>query len=589
MCFIRTYPTSYVQYLAFGGGLDFVTTDSYYSQVYCASTVSAVTLPATTDPSQFIFPLGSTELTGPLISVPTALLTYLDGLSTVSVQFSGTPLTRCTPSDIIHTYTVPTTGITATSSAVSLLSALGVSTSLGSQAISASSTGGVVVASGASESTGQTSYASSSAYPTQEEGTTEMVLGVSTASMSVMGTEAVSHATASVLFNYTAPPTTVTEVTTKKRIGAIPLAGPQDSHAATPASWASSGSRFTAAGTSSATKLKTPLTNTASASGAHPVASGESIEVLWSFIEIIISSLKTSHSVLLHGAASTNSPYQGPQYSQPATAALTASLASIEIGNSTYTPDQGSIYHIDSQTLTPDGAITVGGTTVSLAESATAAVVNGVSETPLAPSTTSVQKTTLAPALTFGGSTYSAEYAISYMIAEKVLSPGGEVVESGTTISLGTADQYIVVNGQTSTLAAPPPSTLTVGSQVYAAVSGTPRLIYSIDSQTLTPGGDIVVNGTTLSLASLVAALVARTSTEVLRTPTASTTTSGGIGSYILSGLGGTATEAAATTASHTGPVSTGISGSAVMRKENVAFLASFAFAVTMSLSVLVL
>ncbi|KAI6908823.1 hypothetical protein KC318_g969 [Hortaea werneckii] len=93
-----TYPTSYVQYLAFAGA-PVINTD----EPACAEQTDAtsVQLPSTTDAAEFIFPLGNASSgTG----LPGELLEYLDGLPTVSDQFNGAPVTACAP--LLHsTYT----------------------------------------------------------------------------------------------------------------------------------------------------------------------------------------------------------------------------------------------------------------------------------------------------------------------------------------------------------------------------------------------------------------------------------------------------------------------------------------------------
>ena len=93
-----TYPTSYVQYLAFAGA-PAINTD----EPACAEQTDAtnVQLPRTTDAAEFIFPFDNASSgTG----LPGELLEYLDGLPTVSDQFNGAPITACAP--LLHsTYT----------------------------------------------------------------------------------------------------------------------------------------------------------------------------------------------------------------------------------------------------------------------------------------------------------------------------------------------------------------------------------------------------------------------------------------------------------------------------------------------------
>ncbi|KAI6835382.1 hypothetical protein KC340_g5473 [Hortaea werneckii] len=93
-----TYPTSYVQYLAFAGA-PAINTD----EQACAEQTDAtnVQLPSTTNAAEFIFPLSNAS-SG--IGLPGDLLAYLDRLPTVSDQFNGAPITACAP--LLHsTYT----------------------------------------------------------------------------------------------------------------------------------------------------------------------------------------------------------------------------------------------------------------------------------------------------------------------------------------------------------------------------------------------------------------------------------------------------------------------------------------------------
>lgn len=177
----------------------------------------------------------------------------------------------------------------------------------------------------------------------------------------------------------------------------------------------------------------------------------------------------------------------------------------ITVGGTAYEANLGSTYEIDRQVLTPGGVITVSGSTILLASDASAIVVNGMTQTltPVAGSSGSVDLT-MAPALTIAGQTYSANSGSSYIISGQILTPGGVITLSGgTTISLAPSASDVIINGVTSTL--PPGSVktpspvLTVNGQTYTANAGSS---YTIDGQTLTPGGSVILpGGTTLSLA----------------------------------------------------------------------------------------
>ncbi|KAJ4350500.1 uncharacterized protein N0V89_009121, partial [Didymosphaeria variabile] len=198
--------------------------------------------------------------------------------------------------------------------------------------------------------------------------------------------------------------------------------------------------------------------------------------------------------------------------------------APLTIGSHTYTalPSSGPSFIIDGQILTPGGAITVSGTTISLAPGATALIVNGVT-TPLA----------LSATLTIGPHTYTAlPNRPGFLIDGQTLTPGGLITVSGTTISLSPGATAIVVNGVTTLLTpqAQPtlthPPLLTVGSHTYTALPGA-GTAFVIDGQTLTPGGTIVVNGTTIVLSpgatQLVYGSAGKSTTEALFPATTTT------------------------------------------------------------------
>jgi len=165
--------------------------------------------------------------------------------------------------------------------------------------------------------------------------------------------------------------------------------------------------------------------------------------------------------------------------------------------------NSGPTFVLSGQTLLPGEQITVGGTTVSLASSGSFVVVNGVTSTV---ANANIPLITPVP-LTIGSSTFSAlpgTGAPSFPIGSQLLTPGGVLTLNGQTISLSPSFSFIVVNGVTSSLGFAPtpavtnPPLLTIGLHTYTAVQGTS---FVIDGRTLTPGGVVVVNSTTISLA----------------------------------------------------------------------------------------
>ena len=190
------------------------------------------------------------------------------------------------------------------------------------------------------------------------------------------------------------------------------------------------------------------------------------------------------------------------------------------IGGVVYRAQAGShAYVIDGQTLTPGGKIVVHGTTISLAPSGSAVVVNGVT------SSLSGGTGSGPPVLTFDGRTYTDPDNGAFVIDGQTLSPGGQIVVHGTTISLSPSDDYVVINGITSPLAASgafTPPILTVGGHTYTALPGSDDFV--IDGQTLSPGSQIVVSGTTISLSPNERYLVVNGVTQTLSSPDASPT-----------------------------------------------------------------
>ena len=122
---------------------------------------------------------------------------------------------------------------------------------------------------------------------------------------------------------------------------------------------------------------------------------------------------------------------------------------------------------------------------------------------PLAPfvgSDTKVVYPTFAlPHLTIASQTYTANSASRYIIASQTLTPDGQIIVSGTPISLHPSASAVVIGSTTKTLPATfalPP--LTIGVQTFSANS---KSAYIVHDQTLTKGGQITVAGTPISLA----------------------------------------------------------------------------------------
>lgn len=154
------------------------------------------------------------------------------------------------------------------------------------------------------------------------------------------------------------------------------------------------------------------------------------------------------------------------------------------------------------QTLTPGGSLVVSGTTFALpaAASGSSVVINGVTQ--------AIANTPGVPALTVNGKVIPATVnggKTEFVIAPgQTLTPGGQLVVSGTTFSLpaGASGSSVVINGVTQSVGKAPslPVLSLNGQSISATVVGGTTAFVVAPGQTLTPGGSLVVSGTTLSM-----------------------------------------------------------------------------------------
>ena len=173
----------------------------------------------------------------------------------------------------------------------------------------------------------------------------------------------------------------------------------------------------------------------------------------------------------------------------------------------------GAFVLAPGETLQPGSALTVGGTTLSLASAGTIAIVNGATVT-LVPNAVAQ---TPVPVVTVNNQIVTASISGSQTAfvfgPGQTLTAGGIITVSGTTFSLpASTSGIVVINGKTSTLgtvaiAATP--TLTINGQTYTPVISNGQTMYVIAAgTTLTPGGVVTVSGTRISLDSSGTALV---------------------------------------------------------------------------------
>ena len=103
--------------------------------------------------------------------------------------------------------------------------------------------------------------------------------------------------------------------------------------------------------------------------------------------------------------------------------------------------------------------------------------------------------------LTFRGSRYIANACSAFSIGNQILEPGGAITIPNTPISL-VPDGTIAVVGTNSPLLASIPSSAQAPVLTLNAISYTADEFsaFTIEGQTLTPGGSIIVSGTQISL-----------------------------------------------------------------------------------------
>ncbi|PVH97001.1 hypothetical protein DM02DRAFT_658670 [Periconia macrospinosa] len=232
-------------------------------------------------------------------------------------------------------------------------------------------------------------------------------------------------------------------------------------------------------------------------------------------------SLESSANAIIIGSKTSSLP----QVLFPGAVAQTqaAAVPLITIGSSTYTANAATQYYIGpGQILTPGGTVDLGSTVVSLGPSASFVVVNGQTQT--FPATVPANPTA-RPEIVLGGSTITAIDSTDisdqqdgprvgpvFVVSGQTLTPGKEITVSGTTISFEQAGSAVIINGVTSTFAAPAapgitPPPITIGQQIINPLGGS-GISYNIDNKILTPGGIITISGTTISLAPDATALI---------------------------------------------------------------------------------
>lgn len=237
------------------------------------------------------------------------------------------------------------------------------------------------------------------------------------------------------------------------------------------------------------------------------VVSGTPVSLQTAASNIAIGSIKENMLPALASPTALNSKAIALVVGSTTTALVpTFSLPALTIASEIYTADSKSQYIIVSQTLTPNGQIVVAGTTVSLPASASAVIIDGI--------TNSFKPTLGLPPITFGSETFTADSASQYIINHQTLSPGGHITISGTSISLASEVPALASESSEepsfSRFSLP---LITIGSKIYTANQAS---AYIINHQALTPGAQITVDGTPALLAPQASALAIGSATRAL-------------------------------------------------------------------------
>jgi hypothetical protein len=199
----------------------------------------------------------------------------------------------------------------------------------------------------------------------------------------------------------------------------------------------------------------------------------------------------------------------------------------ISVGGSAVTvaPGGNGAVVVGSQTIAAGQVGTVNGQQVSVASGGTVVVGSGTGSQTIAVANGNGNPNGGSPSITIGGSVVAAGPSGVFVVASGVtLSPGGTpVVVAGTTYSIASGGSIAVINGATQTLAGSTPkptgaALLTIDGKTVTAtsVAGVTPVFVLNPGTTLTPGGSVVVSGTTYSLPTTGSAVIVNGKTSSL-------------------------------------------------------------------------
>lgn len=180
----------------------------------------------------------------------------------------------------------------------------------------------------------------------------------------------------------------------------------------------------------------------------------------------------------------------------------------VTIGGTPYTADSAGNFVVNGQTLNSDNPITVSGTPVSILPGSSAIAIGSETQ-PISQPTSGPA----SPIVSVGGVPYTADGSGNFVIAGQTLNSSNPITVSGTPISILRGNSVLAVGSSTEPIVTPPPAAnnanspaegrpgLTIDGSTYYPTG--PSSAYVLPGgQTLTPGAQITVSGTPISLAS---------------------------------------------------------------------------------------
>jgi len=212
----------------------------------------------------------------------------------------------------------------------------------------------------------------------------------------------------------------------------------------------------------------------------------------------------------------------GTSYARPVvdSSGSPAQAAVVTIDSSTYTVDTASRLIVEGQTLTPGEAITIHSNTISYLSGGSNVVVGTNTQKLSATRINNAQDSRI----TFAGSTYTVGSSSGLVIQGQTLTPGGTITIQGTPVNYRSDGNEVVIGTSTQRIATTAAqiaqdSVLTFAGSTYTEQSSA----FIIDGQTLSNGGAITIQGTTINYRSGGNEVVIGTSTQSIATTAAQT------------------------------------------------------------------